>query len=318
MSTPDWPRAARALLSGCVDLPDTPKRLALLEQVCRGLGDTLYPDFLTLLAYVGEHGDAHACGVVAATLLEGLRTGRVPSGRRQAWGASSGLGAGAGFGGALPLGDRAQPERARPDRAQPEETGGPSLHKSQIALGPPGSLWPEPSSSSHSPNAMGADVRWPQASIALSTARSGPWRSLGPLEYLCALQDLPGNGGGSASGVGGGSGSGVGVGGVLTGRSGDDGRDAGPREDRFLREGQFLLRLIDAHPDARRLYIERLRALADDPLEGGLSRQAREGLRLMAGAWSDGLAPDVVCQRYLGAMAAPGQGRLSALAAQRW
>ena len=201
----DWSRAARALLSGCVDLRDGGQRLALLEQVCRGLGDALYPDFLTLLAHVGEHGDAQACGVVAATLLEGLRTGRVPSGRRHAWGAGPG----------------------------------------------------------------------------------GAWRSLGPLEYLCAARDRAGE------------------------------ADL-PGEARFQREGAALLRLVDADGDARRLYIERLRALADDPLEGGLSRQAREGLRLMAGAWAEGQAPDVVCQRFLGALAGAGATRLSALAAQRW
>ena len=210
----DWTRAARALLSGCVDLRDGGQRLALLEQVCRGLGDALYPDFLTLLAHVGEHGDAQACGVVAATLLEGLRTGRVPSGRRHAWGSGPG----------------------------------------------------------------------------------GAWRSLGPLEYLCAARDRAGQS-------------------ALIGQAGESDLSG---EARFQREGAALLRLVDADGDARRLYIERLRALADDPLEGGLSRQAREGLRLMAGAWAEGHAPDVVCQRFLGALAGAGGSGLSALAARRW
>lgn len=200
MTGRDWPRAARALLSGCVDLSDGGQRLQLLEQVCHGLGDSLYPDFLTLLAFVGEHGDARACGVLASTLLEGLRTGRVPSGRRQAWGG----------------------------------------------------------------------------------VRSAAWRSLGPLEYLCATHDRP--------------------------------ADGPLPEQRFQREGSALLRLLSCDGDARRLYIERLAALAEDPLEGGLSRNARQGLRLMAQAWADGEAPDLVCQRYLGAVAAQAPSSLSALA----
>lgn len=206
---PDWRRAAQALLSGCVDLGDTPQRLALLEQVCRGLGDALYPDFLTLLAYVGENGDARACAVVASTLLEGLRSGRVPSGRRQAWG------------------------------------GG---------------------------------------------RQGGAWRSLGPLEYLCAQQD--------PAGV-------------------DGAPDVASlwSEARFRREGQALLRLLGSDADTRRLYIERLTALADDPLEGGLSRQARSGLRTMAQAWGEGETPAAVCERYLASLAAEPRGGLGALAA---
>ncbi|MCH7345096.1 hypothetical protein LZ017_17070 [Pelomonas sp. CA6] len=210
---PDWRGAARALLSGCVDLVGADLRLALMEQVCRGLGDALYPDFLTLLAYIGENGDAQVRAVVAAALLEGLQTGRIPSGRRQAWGGA--------------------------------RTG------------------------------------------------SAAWRSLGPLEYLCAAQDPAAR--------------------ALL--------DANPpitadpsAEARFLREGQAMLRLLDSDDRARRLYIERLVALADDPLEGGLSRQARAGLQAMATAWRQGEGPDTVCRRYLEAVGAdrsrpgPGQG----------
>jgi len=198
---PEWRRAAQALLSGCVDLGDAGQRLALLEQVCRGLGDALYPDFLTLLAYVGENGDAQACAVVASTLLEGLRSGRIPSGRRQAWGGAR---------------------------------------------------------------------------------QGGAWRSLGPLEYLCAQQEPPD---------------------VVSWS-----------EARFRREGQALLRLLGSDADTRRLYIERLMALADDPLEGGLSRQARAGLRRMAQAWGEGETPAAVCERYLESLAEP-RGGLGALAA---
>lgn len=208
MREPDWSAAARALLSGCVDLPTAEQRLALLEQVCRGLGDALYPDFLNLLAVIGERGDAQACGVLALTLLEGLQSGRLPSGRRQAWG--SALGAGA----------------------------------------------------------------------------FGAGRTLGPLEYLCASRD------------------------------GDAARDPAA-EGRFMRQGSALLRLVDCHDGARRLYIQRLAALAADPVEGGLSRPARQALRGMAEAWAQGLAPDAVCQRYLNALSDARGSGLAALAAAR-
>ncbi len=199
-----WTRAARALLSGCVDLSHADLRLDLLERICRGLGDALYPDFLTLLALIGECGDAQARAVLADTLLEGLRSGRVPSGRRQAWGAAG---------------------------------------------------------SSDTPTAGSS---------------FGSWRTLGPIEYLCAAHEA--------------------------GRASPHAAGSAPSNETFLRQGQSLLRLVDSSADARRLYVMRLQSMALDPVEGGLSRSVRHGLQAMAQAWTEGLAPDVVCQRYLNAM----------------
>ncbi|EHR71450.1 hypothetical protein BurJ1DRAFT_2621 [Burkholderiales bacterium JOSHI_001] len=87
---PDWRGAARALVSGCLDLPDDDDRVALMEAVCRGLGDELYPAFLRVLFEVGRYGDHAARAAVARALVQALRTGRLPNGRRAAWGSASG------------------------------------------------------------------------------------------------------------------------------------------------------------------------------------------------------------------------------------
>jgi hypothetical protein len=89
LSEPRWVQAAQALVDGCVDLPADEDRVALLAAVCEGLGDELYPAFLRVLWTVGQHGDHAACAAVARALVHALRTGRLPSGRRSAWGASS-------------------------------------------------------------------------------------------------------------------------------------------------------------------------------------------------------------------------------------
>lgn len=86
LSEPHWTRAAQALADGCSDLPDDESRVALLETVCRGLGDSLYPAFLRLLALIGRFGDFPARAAVATTLVHALRTGRLPAGRLGAWG----------------------------------------------------------------------------------------------------------------------------------------------------------------------------------------------------------------------------------------
>lgn len=89
LSEPRWAHAAQALVDGCVDLPDDEDRVALLAAVCEGLGDELYPAFLRVLWTIGQHGEHAACAAVARALVHALRTGRLPSGRRSAWGTSA-------------------------------------------------------------------------------------------------------------------------------------------------------------------------------------------------------------------------------------
>jgi len=88
LSEPRWAQAAQALVDGCSDLPSDEDRVALLAAVCEGLGDELYPAFLRVLWTIGQHGDHAACAAVARALVHALRTGRLPSGRRSAWGGS--------------------------------------------------------------------------------------------------------------------------------------------------------------------------------------------------------------------------------------
>jgi LmbE family N-acetylglucosaminyl deacetylase len=196
LDEPRWAPAAQALVDGCIDLHDDEDRVALLAAVCEGLGDELYPAFLRVLWTVGRHGDHAACAAVARALVHALRTGRLPSGRRSAWG-------------------------------------------------------------------EGASAAPPSA--------FGRVRSLGPLEYLCAWH-----------------------------------AQADPV--RALSSAQFhlaaraLMDLVDASPDARALYCEKLLADADDPLPGALTRQTREALRALATAWVGGAAPFEACGRFTQAL----------------
>jgi hypothetical protein len=104
LSEPRWVQAAQALVDGCIDLPSDEERVALLAAICEGLGDELYPTFLRVLWTIGRHGDHAACAAVARTLVHALRTGRLPSGRRNAWGASASAQSAACFGSTRSLG----------------------------------------------------------------------------------------------------------------------------------------------------------------------------------------------------------------------
>ena len=104
LQEPNWTQAAQALVDGCVDLPNDEDRVALLAAVCEGLGDELYPALLRVLSVIGERGDHSACEAVARALVHALRTGRLPSGRRSAWGASMASPAQAAFGRSRSLG----------------------------------------------------------------------------------------------------------------------------------------------------------------------------------------------------------------------
>jgi len=89
LAEPRWVQAAQALVEGCIDLTHEEDRVALLSAVCHGLGDDLYPAFLRVLSLIGQHGDHAARAAVAVVLVHALRTGRLPSGRRTAWGADA-------------------------------------------------------------------------------------------------------------------------------------------------------------------------------------------------------------------------------------
>jgi len=104
LQSPRWTDAAQALVDGCVDLRDDENRVALLGAVCDGLGETLYPAFLRVLALIGQHGDHAACAAVARALVHALRTGRLPSGRRSAWGAGVAMAPRAAYGSTRSLG----------------------------------------------------------------------------------------------------------------------------------------------------------------------------------------------------------------------
>ena len=103
LAEPRWTSAAQALVEGCIDLQNDEDRVALLTTVCERLGDDLYPAFLRVLWTIGERGDHAACAAVARALVHALRTGRLPSGRRGAWGASGNMPS-AGFGAPRSLG----------------------------------------------------------------------------------------------------------------------------------------------------------------------------------------------------------------------
>lgn len=84
---PDWAGAAQLLIDGCAHAEGAAERTELLERLCDALGDQLYPAFLKVLCVVATHGTEAAQAAVAQALVDGLASGRVPSGRRPAWGA---------------------------------------------------------------------------------------------------------------------------------------------------------------------------------------------------------------------------------------
>ena len=114
---------------------------------------------------------------------------------------------------------------------------------------------------------------------ALSGAHS---QSLGPIEYLCAWYA-------------------------------DPGPHPAPSAAAFDRALQSLLRLVGHSSRARNLYAQRLRALAEDPLGGTLSRHTRSVLQQLAEAWSAPQAtPQSAADACLNAMGRSGFGALGA------
>jgi hypothetical protein len=104
LADPRWTAAAQALVEGCIDLPNEDDRVALLLAVCEGLGDELYPAFLRVLSLIGRLGDHAARAAVALALVHALRTGRLPVGRRVAWGGTSASSDASSFGRTRSLG----------------------------------------------------------------------------------------------------------------------------------------------------------------------------------------------------------------------
>ncbi|MES9831404.1 MAG: hypothetical protein ABW157_11490 [Candidatus Thiodiazotropha sp. LLP2] len=86
---PDWQGAAQRLVSGCKMLDNLDQRIALMEKLCVGLGDELYPAFLKMLCMVGKNGDQESKQLITETLVNSILTGRLPSGRLSAWGSES-------------------------------------------------------------------------------------------------------------------------------------------------------------------------------------------------------------------------------------
>lgn len=203
----DWAAAAQLLVDGCAWLPQAQDRVRLLERLCEALGTALYPTLIGVLAHVGDRGTPAARAAVARTLMDGLCSGRVPSGRLAAWGTPT------------------------------------------------------------------------------ATAAGGAMRSLGPIEYLCAWYAQPG----------------------------------GPQA---LQAAEFtpalaaLLRLVSEVDPARRLYCERLRSAADDPLDAALARGTRAGLRQLADTWQHcGADLDRAVAAFVGATQGTGLHALRSLAA---
>jgi hypothetical protein len=101
----------------------------------------------------------------------------------------------------------------------------------------------------------------PAGRMAAWGARGSPearsMRTLGPVEYLCAWHAQPGE------------------------------RPPLPAAE-FDRHLRALLTLLSTDDQARRLYCDRLHAVADDPLDGALARATRTGLHELASTWREG------------------------------
>lgn len=90
--SPNWHYAAQDLVDSLQVLHTATDKITLLESVCVQLGDSLYPAFLQILYSLERNEDSTSTDVVATTLVDCIRTGRLPSGRLPAWGSSSVIG----------------------------------------------------------------------------------------------------------------------------------------------------------------------------------------------------------------------------------
>lgn len=83
-----WEAAAQAVIDGCAHMSDAQDRMRLLERLGDELGPARYPALIGVLCTVGERGGAAAQVAVADTLADALCSGRLPTGRRAAWGSA--------------------------------------------------------------------------------------------------------------------------------------------------------------------------------------------------------------------------------------
>lgn len=86
---PDWAAAAQALIDGLNGQSTPDARVTVLQRVCDGLGEALYPGFVKLLAAVARFGDEEARRLTADALARALTTDRLPATRLPAWGAAA-------------------------------------------------------------------------------------------------------------------------------------------------------------------------------------------------------------------------------------
>ena len=244
---PDWSGAAEVLIEGCAHLPTPEERVRWLERLCLSLGDTLYPAFLQVLCRVGEHGDAAAQKAVADTLVLALQTGRLPSGRHTAWGATHGAATRAMGPIEYLCAWHAQPDNRGPLAA----TAFDRAARAVLGL------------VSHSDTArrmycakLLADAEDPLGRhTAWGATHGAATRAMGPIEYLCAWHAQPDNRGPLAATA-------------------------------FDRAARAVLGLVSHSDTARRMYCAKLLADAEDPLGGAWSRGTRPALAAMARSWS--------------------------------
>jgi len=86
---PDWHSAAQDLVDGLHAYTQPERRISLLQEMCDQLGDELYPAFLQILFALEQFSDERARALMASTLVDCIRTARLPSGRPSAWGSTS-------------------------------------------------------------------------------------------------------------------------------------------------------------------------------------------------------------------------------------
>jgi len=86
---PDWHGAAQTLVTAFNSLERPEERILLTEKLCDRLGGNLYPAFLQILFNVERYADDEAKSLVTSTLVFGLNSGRLPSGKLSAWGSSA-------------------------------------------------------------------------------------------------------------------------------------------------------------------------------------------------------------------------------------